>query len=60
MRGDSPLTGSKSRWVFSDETRPAYHADTFATLQSLNLKGDWAWAIKEALRPSGRTGRWRP
>jgi len=28
----------------------AGHAETFATLQALNLKGGRAWAIKEALR----------
>ena len=47
---DSPLTGTKYVWLFSDENRPAQHADTFATLQALNLKVGRAWAIKEALR----------
>lgn len=47
---DSPLTGTKYVWLFSDENRPAYHAETFATLQALNLKVGRAWAIKEALR----------
>ena len=47
---DSPLTGTKYVWLFSDENRPEYHADTFATLQALNLKVGRAWAIKEALR----------
>jgi len=37
-------------WLFSDERRPDHHADTFATLQALNLKVGRAWAIKEALR----------
>jgi transposase len=47
---DSPLTGTKYVWLFSDERRPEYHAETFATLQALNLKVGRAWAIKEALR----------
>jgi transposase len=47
---DSPLTGTKYVWLFSDERRPARYADTFATLQALNLKVGRAWAIKEALR----------
>lgn len=47
---DSPLTGTKYVWLFSEERRPEYHADTFATLQALNLKVGRAWAIKEALR----------
>lgn len=46
----SPLVGTKYVWLFSDENRPEYHADTFATLQALNLKVGRAWAIKEALR----------
>jgi transposase len=47
---NSPLTGTKYVWLFSDENRPAYHADTFEMLQALNLKVGRAWAIKEALR----------
>jgi transposase len=47
---DSPLTGTKYVWLFSEERRPEYHAATFATLQALNLKVGRAWAIKEALR----------
>jgi transposase len=47
---DSPLTGTKYVWLFSDERRPESHAETFATLQALNLKVGRAWAIKEALR----------
>ena len=47
---DSPLTGTKYVWLFSDENRPTYHAETFATLQALNLNVGRAWAIKEALR----------
>jgi transposase len=47
---DSPLTGTKYLWLFSEERRPEYHAETFATLQALNLKVGRAWAIKEALR----------
>jgi len=47
---DSPLTGTKYVWLFSEERRPEYHTDTFATLQALNLKVGRAWAIKEALR----------
>lgn len=47
---DSPLTGTKYVWLFSEERRPEYHAETFATLQALNLKVGRAWAIKEALR----------
>ena len=46
----SPLTGTKYVWLFSDERRPARHADTFTTLQALHLKVGRAWAIKEALR----------
>jgi transposase len=46
----SPLTGTKYLWPFSDERRPEYHAETFATLQAMNLKVGRAWAIKEALR----------
>jgi transposase len=47
---ESPLTGTKYLWLFSDERRPEHHAETFATLQALNLKVGRAWAIKEALR----------
>ena len=47
---NSPLTKTKYIWLFSDERRPAHHAETFATLQTLNLKVGRAWAIKEALR----------
>ena len=47
---DSPLTGTKYLWLFSDERRPERHAEAFATLQALNLKVGRAWAIKEALR----------
>jgi transposase len=47
---DSPLTGTKYLWLFSDERRPERHAQAFATLQALNLKVGRAWAIKEALR----------
>lgn len=46
----SPLTGTKYLWLFNDERRPEHHAETFATLQALNLKVGRAWAIKEALR----------
>ena len=46
----SPLTGTKYVWLFSDENRPEYHAETFASRQALNLKVGRAWAIKEALR----------
>ena len=47
---DSPLTGTKYLWLFSDERRPERHAESFATLQALHLKVGRAWAIKEALR----------
>ena len=47
---DSPLAGTKYVWLYSDERRPEQHAETFATLQALNLKVGRAWAIKEALR----------
>jgi transposase len=47
---DSPLTGTKYGWLFSDENRPEYHAETFARLQALNLKVGRAWAIKDAWR----------
>src|SRR5260370_10096419 len=48
--GDSPLTGTKYLWLFSEERRPERHEEAFATLQALNLKVGRAWAIKEALR----------
>jgi transposase len=48
--GDSPLTGTKYLWLFSDERRPARHAETFARLQALELKVGRAWAMKEVLR----------
>jgi transposase len=48
--GDSPLTGTKYLWLFSDERRPDRHAAAFATLQALNLKVGRACALKEALR----------
>jgi len=47
---DSPLTGSRYVWLYSDEGRPEHLADTFGTLQALNLKVGRACAIKEALR----------
>lgn len=47
---ESPLTGTKYLWLFADERRPARHDETFATLQTLNLKVGRAWAIKEVLR----------
>jgi transposase len=47
---ESPLTGTKYVWLFSEENLPDYHAETFAQLQALNLKVGRAWAIKEALR----------
>lgn len=47
---DSPLTGIKYVWLFSEEHLPEHHADTFASVQALNLKVGRAWAIKEALR----------
>jgi transposase len=47
---ESPLTGTKYVWLYSDERRPGSHAETFATLQALNLKVGRAWAIKEARR----------
>jgi len=47
---ESPLTGTKYIWLFSEERRPEHHAEAFATLQALNLKVGRAWAIKEALR----------
>jgi hypothetical protein len=34
---ESPLTGTKYLWLFSDERRPDHHAEPFATLQALNL-----------------------
>jgi hypothetical protein len=36
--GDSPLTGTKYLWLFSEERRPERHEEAFATLQALNLK----------------------
>lgn len=47
---DSPLTGTKYVWLFSEENLPDHHAEAFAALQALNLKVGRAWAIKEALR----------
>jgi transposase len=47
---DSPLTGTKYVWLFSEERLPEHHAETFATVQAPNLKVGRAWAIKEALR----------
>ena len=44
------MTGTKYLWLFSEERRPASHADAFATLQALHLKVGRAWAITEALR----------
>jgi hypothetical protein len=35
---DSPLTGTKYVWLFSDENRLECHAESFATLQAMNLK----------------------
>jgi transposase len=52
--GESPLTGTKYLWLFSDERRPERHAEAFLALQALNLKVGRAWAIKEALRPLWR------
>lgn len=37
---DSPPTGTKYIWLFSEERRPECHAEAFATLQALNLKVD--------------------
>jgi transposase len=47
---DSPLTGTKYLWLYSDERRPGQHAEAFSTLQAMHLKVGRAWAIKEALR----------
>jgi transposase len=47
---DSPLTGTKYVWLYREDRQPHPHAETFATLQALNLKVGRAWAIKEALR----------
>jgi len=47
---ESPLTGTKYLWLYSDERRPEHHAETWATLRVLNLKVGRAWSIKEALR----------
>ena len=57
---DSPLTGTKYVWLFSDENRPEYHAETFATLQALNLKVGRAWAIRKRCGRCGCTDRWQP
>jgi hypothetical protein len=35
---DSPLTGPKYLWLFSDERRTDHHADSFVMLQTPNLK----------------------
>lgn len=47
---DSPLTGTTDVWLLSAERLPEYHAETFATLQAVNLTVGRAWAITEALR----------
>lgn len=47
---DSPLTKTTYVWLYRDARRPAHHAETCATRQTLNLKVGRAWAIKEALR----------
>jgi transposase len=47
---ESPLTGTKYLWLFSEERLPDHHAESFATLQALHLKVGRAWAVKEALR----------
>lgn len=47
---ESPLTGTKYLWLFSDERRPERHAESFAALQTMNLHTGRAWAIKESLR----------
>ena len=47
---ESPLVGTKYLWLFTDEHRPARHAEALAPLQTLQLKVWRAWATKEALR----------
>src|ERR1700733_14335939 len=47
---DSPLTGTKYLWLFSEVRRPERYAEAFSRRQALNLKVGLAWAIKEALR----------
>jgi transposase len=48
--GDSPLSGTKYLWLYSEENLPEYHEEWFDVLRILDLKTSRAWAIKESLR----------
>lgn len=54
---DSPLTGTKYLWLFSDERRPDYHADSFATLQALNPTSDVRGRSRKRSVRAGPTAR---
>jgi transposase len=48
--GDSALSGTKYHWLYARENLPEKHRDSFAVLQTLNLKTARAWAMKEQIR----------
>ena len=48
--GDSPLSGTKYLWLYSQENLPEYHEEWFDVLRLLDLKTSRAWALKESLR----------
>lgn len=47
---ESPLSGTKYLWLYSEENLPEKHAEWFAVLRDLHLKTARAWALKESLR----------
>lgn len=49
--GDSPLTGSKWRWLKRYADGRSAEAVAFRTLHQLNLKTSRAWRIKESFTP---------
>lgn len=48
--GDSPLSGTKYLWLYSEENLPEHHEEWFDVLRLLDLKTGRAWALKESLR----------
>ena len=48
--GDSPLSGTKYLWLYSEENLPEKHRDRFESLRAADLKTARAWALKEVLR----------
>ena len=48
--GESPLTGTKRLWLYSEENLPDHYRPEFERLKALDLKVGRAWAIKENLR----------